>query len=308
MEELFAKGEELVSLNEWKDTMTSLNSTEELKDSEDNIAVDVKKLVEQAILGRIQGNESIGICFSGGLDSSFIAAICKKNNIRFTCYTVGFQDGNMEIPEDVLHAREVAKFLNLTDNEFKFKIFNLKEVEEIIKKTAQILKSIPDNDNINQIVNLGVGSVEVAAYSISKHEKFFFSGLGSEEIFAGYDRHKSNPTNEECFKGLLKMHERDLLRDSTVSKSLGFNFLTPFLDKELISYSLKIPVQYKINKDGSKMILRKAAISHLGKFSERPKKAAQYGSSFDKAITKLAAKNGFKTKKEYYQSITSASS
>jgi len=304
MQELFNDGGGLVSIDKWKDDINTLCSIKELNETEDKFASELRILVERAVLNRIRGKEPIGICFSGGLDSSLIAAVCKKNKIKFTCYTVGFQDGNMEIPEDVKHAKQVAEFLELTEEEFKVKIFNLGEIEQIIKKTSHILRNIPDNDNINQIVNLGVGSVEVAAHSISKNEKFFFSGLGSEEIFAGYDRHKNTPTNQECLNGLLKMYERDLLRDSTVSKSLGFSFLTPFLDKELITYSMTIPIEYKINDQGSKMILRKAAISYLGKFSERPKKAAQYGSSFDKAITKLSTKKGFKTKKEYYKSIS----
>jgi asparagine synthase (glutamine-hydrolysing) len=209
----------------------------------------------------------------------------------------------MEIPEDIKHAKEVAKHLKLTENEFKVKIFDLKEMEEIIKKTAKIIQKIPENPNINLNVNLGVAAVEVAAYSISKKEKYFFSGIGSEEIFAGYDRHKNTPTNEECYNGLLKMYQRDLLRDAAVAESLKFAFLTPFLDKKLIEYSLKIPIQFKINTDGNKMILRKAALLYLEKFSERPKKAAQYGSSFDKAIGKLAKQKGYETKSEFIKSI-----
>lgn len=302
MQELF-DNDGLIEEFGWIKSIEGLRPSKELSDAEDKIALEVKRLVEHAVKERIKDNEPIGIFFSGGLDSSLIAAICKKNNIKFTCYTVGFQDGNMEIPEDVKHAKEVAKFLNLTDEEFKTKVFNIKEAEEIINKTSKILKNIPKNENINPIVNLGVGSVEVAAYSISKKERFFFSGLGSEELFAGYERHKNTPTNQECFNGLLKMYERDLLRDSAISSASGFSFLTPFLDKELIKYSLRIPIDYKINEKGSKMILRKAAVVYLKKFSERPKKAAQYGSSFDKAITKLASKKGFKTKKEYYESL-----
>jgi asparagine synthase (glutamine-hydrolysing) len=37
----------------------------------------------------------------------------------------------------------------------------------------------------------------------------------------------------------------------------------------------------------------------------RKKKGAQYGSSFDKAITRLAKRNGFKLKKRYLNSIIS---
>lgn len=294
----------LVNLDEWIERIKNLYSEEELDDSEQKIAETIKKMVEEAILERVKDKKDIGIFFSGGLDSSLIAAICKKHKIKFTCYTVGFQYGNMEIPEDVKHSKEVAKHLSLTDNEFKVRVFNLDEIKKIMQKTAQIIRSIPINDNINSIVNLGVASVEVAAHSISKKEKFFFSGIGSEEIFAGYERHKNNPSNYECFNGLLKMYERDLLRDSAVANALEFKFLTPFLDKELIKYSLKIPIQFKINDDGNKMILRKAAQMYLGKYSERPKKAAQYGSSFDKAIAKLATIHGFASKKEYYENLT----
>lgn len=303
MQELFDNNG-LIEESEWIKIIETLKPLNELSDSEDKIASDVRRLVEKAVKDRIKDNEPAGIFFSGGLDSSLIAAICKKNKIKFTCYTVGFQDGNMEIPEDVKYAKEVAKHLKLDNEEFKVKIFDLKEIEEILKKTAMILKDVPNKDNINQIVNLGVAAVEVAAHSISKKEKYFFSGIGSEEIYAGYDRHKNNPTNQECFNGLLKMYERDLLRDSAVAKKLGFSFLTPFLDKELIKYSLSIPIDYKIKERESKMILRKAALPYLKNFTERPKKAAQYGSSFDKAITKLASKKGFKMKKEYYKSLT----
>jgi asparagine synthase (glutamine-hydrolysing) len=39
--------------------------------------------------------------------------------------------------------------------------------------------------------------------------------------------------------------------------------------------------------------------------SGRKKKGAQYGSNFDKAITKLAKRNGFKLKKRYLDSLIS---
>ncbi len=302
MHELF-ENDGLVEESEWIKSIERLQPHNEISDPEEVIVHELMKFVESAVIERAKENIPLGIFFSGGLDSSLIAAICKRHKIRFTCYTVGFQDGNMEIPEDVKHAKEVAKHLDLSDAEFKVKIFNIEEAEETLKNTAQMLQGIPIKDDINRIVNLGVAAVEAAAYSISKKEKYFFSGIGSEEIFAGYERHKKNPTNEECYNGLMKMHQRDLLRDSAVADSLGFSFLTPFLDEKLIRYALSIPINLKVNEHGSKMILRKAAIPYLGKFSERPKKAAQYGSSFDKAITKLSAKHGFASKKEYYESL-----
>ncbi|MEM4638018.1 MAG: asparagine synthase C-terminal domain-containing protein [Candidatus Woesearchaeota archaeon] len=328
MQEIYLNNNELISIGDWRKKIADLYTNKELKESETAILGKIIILIECAIKKRTDylniinnnkkkytkksinkkimeetTNNSLGIFFSGGLDSSLIAAICKKNNLKFTCYTVGFQDGNMNIPEDVKHAQNVASFLGLTDKEFKIKIFNLREAEKIIIQTAKILSKIPKKENINNIVNLGVGSVISAAYSISNNENFFFSGLGSEELFAGYERHKKNPSNDECFNGLINMYERDLLRDYTISQYYNFKFLTPFLDEELIKYALRIPIKMKINDNNNKIILRKAAYIYLKEFSERPKKAAQYGSSFDKAIAKLALKNGFKTKNDYYESI-----
>ena len=300
-QEFFIRDDVLIPEDEWIEKINSfyVDDKDELKDPESKIALEVRRLTDEAIKERVEGLDSVGICFSGGLDSSYIAAICKKLEVNFTCYTVGFQDGQFKEPEDIIHAKLVAKYLKLSDDEFKSKIFNLKEIEEIIRKTTKILKAA----NACNVVTVGVGTVEVAAHSISKHEKIFFSGLGSEEIFAGYDRHKNNPTNKECHDGLLKMYQRDLIRDTAIPKALKFGFTTPFLDEKLIKYSMKIPIQYKINSQGSKMILRKAAEPYLEKYSERPKKAAQYGSSVDRAIEKLSRMNKFARKDEYLESI-----
>lgn len=298
-QEFFVKNDEIVSEDEWIKKIESLRHEPELKDTESKIALEVRRLVDDAIMTRIEGLDDVGIFFSGGLDSSYIAAICKKLRANFTCYTVGFQDGQFRNPEDTLYSEQVARHLKLNDDEFKVKIFNFKEIESIIKRTSKILQPA----KANTVVNVGVGAVEVAAHSISKNEKVFFSGIGSEELFAGYERHKLNPTNDECFDGLLKMYQRDLIRDSAIPKALKFRFATPFLDEKLIEYALRIPIEYKINSYGSKMILRKAAVPYLGKYSERPKKAAQYGSNTDKAIEKLAHQGKFKTKKEYLESL-----
>ncbi|MBW2998698.1 ATP-binding protein, partial [Candidatus Woesearchaeota archaeon] len=68
----------------------------------------------------------------------------------------------------------------------------------------------------------------------------------------------------------------------------------------MVKYCLKIPQKYKI-KDGIKKYILRDMCEDLGldkEFSFRKKKAAQYGSKFDKAIMRLA-KNEKKTKSEY---------
>ena len=296
MQEIWESNGKLISKEDWGELIDGLKHKKLIHKKEDAKKVLKEKLVK-AIRSRIP-QERFGILFSGGVDSAFIAAICKLNNANFVCYTVGFQDETKE-PDDVIEAKKVAEKLGL---QLQVKILNLNEFEEIVKKTIKILKPKKKID----VVSIGVGAVEVAAIEMGliQNIKTFLGGLGSEEIFAGYERHDQAPSIEdECWKGLKYMHERDLIRDFRIAEELNIIAKTPFLDKDLVEYAMMLPGTWKIVNEKKKVILREIAEEFLGEFAWRKKKAAQYGSCFDKAISKLARKNGFKFKKEYLESL-----
>lgn len=260
----------------------------------DKIRKQLKELIIEAVKNRAK-NKKTGVLFSGGIDSVIISFILKKLGIDFTCYTAAVED-DFKTAEDMIWAEKAAKELG-----FRLKVNKIKlnQAEKIIKKTAKILNKIE-----NKVVHVGVGSVMVAVSEYAKKDKikYLFSGLGSEEIFAGYQRHgNAKDINKECKKGLKNMEQGDLLRDGLISKHEKIKFLTPFLDKKLVEYALKIPGKYKIKNNIKKYILRLTALD-LGipkELAFRKKRAAQYGSNFDKAIMKLAKKNKFKYKKHY---------
>jgi diphthine-ammonia ligase len=296
MQEIWQAGNGLIEKENWGTLIESLKTNLIIKDKEE-----AKKILQEKLISSVKERipkEKFGIFFSGGVDSSLIAALCAKQHANFTCYSVGFQEDTKE-PEDIVEAIKVAKKLNF---DLKYKIFTLDEAEVIIKETVSLLQSVGKND----VVNVGVGSVILAAAEMGKNDgiKHFLGGLGSEEIFAGYERHaKAINAHEECWKGLKLMWGRDLVRDCTLAKALNISVGTPFLDKELIKFSMKIPEEWKISEEEKKIILREVAEEFLGEFAWRKKKAAQYGSSFDKAISKLARKNGFKLKKDWLDSL-----
>ena len=273
--------------DEWKAKVDELKS--KVSGSPD------KERLKQAIIDAVkQVKEPFGVLFSGGVDSVIIALICKQLGLNFTCYTVGFKDS-----PDIFYAREIAKKYNLN---YKEKIFDLHEIHEILKKTIKIFPK--QEFSADYFVTIDVASVIVAAKSIAK-ENTFFSGLGAEEIFAGYARHgKVQNVNEECWRGLREMWKRDFHRDLTVGKALKIKFLTPFLDESVIIEAMKFGDKDKIGEN-NKLILRKIA-EELGldkKYAERKKQGAQYGSKFDNAILKLTKMNGFKYKQQYIESI-----
>jgi asparagine synthase (glutamine-hydrolysing) len=274
---------------QWFDFINSLRTDNIIENKEK-----AKELLEKELINSIKKripDKKFGILFSGGVDSSTIALIAKKFSKNFICYTVGFRNS-----EDVKYAKLVAKKLKI---KLKIKILELEDIEKIIKKLVKILPNV-------DVVRIGVGLVTYSASELAKKDKInvIFTGLGSEEIFAGYQRHKeAEDINEECWNGLKQMYDRDLMRDIPIGKYLKVKFETPFLDENVIKIAMQIPAKYKIDKE-NKLILREVSYDlGLKEFAFRKKKAAQYGSNFIKALDKITKKNGFKYKTEYLQSL-----
>lgn len=250
------------------------------------IGGNLKESLLNAIKTRIP-NQKFGIMFSGGVDSSLIALICKQFGADFICYAVGIENST-----DLVAAKKAAKLLDI---KLVTKQYTLKQAEKIIQKVTKIVGT--------DIVKVGVGAVVYACGELAKKDKIniLFSGLGSEEIFAGYERHKVKDVNQECWNGLNAMWQRDLTRDYAIANKLNFEIETPFLDHELIKAAMNIPGNEKISNEYKKIPLRKLAVTLKLpiEIAWRKKQAAQYGSKFDRAILRLARKHGFKYKKDY---------
>ncbi len=236
------------------------------------------------------------VLFSGGVDSSSIALMLKKLGLKPLLISLGVK--NMP-NKDLEVSKDVAKFLGLELIEVET---TLEEIENAIKDTIMIIGS-------KTTTKIEVGLV---GYLLLKHikEKLnlndaeIFTGLGSEEIFAGYERHKSNPFLESI-AGTLNIYHRDVYRDYRLIKHFGFKPMLPFLDNELIREALKVR-KFKIYNGFKKYIFRLIAKDlGLEHFAFRKKLAAQYGSSISKALQKLTKKNGFKYKKDYIKSLIS---
>jgi len=274
-----------ISKKELKQIERDFFSVNVSDESDEKIISKTEDLILDAIKKRIPKNRKIGLLFSGGIDSTFIALILKKLKVPFTCYTAVMVEEGLSDPSDLLWSKKVAKELDLN---LKIITISLNEVSSYLEKILPIIED-------NNVVKVGVALPFYLCSQKAKEDgvKVLFSGLGSEEIFAGYDRHKKSlKINEECLSGLRKIYERDLYRDDCITMHHTIELRLPFLDKKLVEYSLKIPEHLKIDSENSKLILRKIAKKQglIDEFSERKKKAAQYGSNFDKALEKLSKK------------------
>ncbi|MEO2180206.1 MAG: hypothetical protein CXT75_00755 [Methanobacteriota archaeon] len=295
-----------ISDSNWIKHIESLQNIKDVVGTKQNLARALKKSIINDL-----PKEPFGILLSGGVDSSIIAKICKDDNASFRCFCVGIEGS-----EDLKVAKEIAILLDL---ELVSKEFELDEIEQLLMKVIDILPRpiIHDDNYIEYMVKVSVSAVLLAAISLGD-EKIFFSGIGAEELFAGYQRHVKSVgeggtwrgmdikgLEEESWEGLKRLNNLVISRDKLISESVAKEIISPYIDDKLIVLAMSLSTDEKIDSTTNKKILREIA-DDLGvpkEASARKKKGAQYGSNFDKAITKLAKKNGFKLKKRYLDSL-----
>lgn len=280
------KNGNLIPKNEWLDY---IKQVETLEFFEKNL--DYKSLLKEQILAALsqqQSKQPLSILFSGGIDSTLIAYCLSQFSPKPVCHTIGIENA-----PDVIWAKRVSKELDL---DLETHILTKDQIFSLVKTVVSLLPA----DN----VTAGVGAVSLAGCLESKKagQEIVFTGLGSEEIFAGYQRHEmSTDIHQECFEGLKTMYQRDFVRDITLAKHAGVSVCAPLLSSNVIECAMRIPPSKKINEEYKKVILREVA-EDLGipkEFAWRKKKAAQYGSHIDKVIKKLAKEHNFRYRRDF---------
>lgn len=257
----------------------------------DEIAEEIAEKFVEAVKKRIPEGD-LALLFSGGVDSTMVAAALQQLDIEFTAYTAGIQHGNVNAPRDMEWAEEIAEEMDI---DLRSHMSDLEEVEQVLQQTTEWISS-------TSVVKNGVALPFHLA--LNGDEKVVLSGLGSEQLYAGYHRQQGY-LNRECLSGLRGMYEQDLYRDNVVSFRNGYELRVPFLDHDLVRHALTIPAEYKQEDGYRKYVLRKAA-EKLGvpeKVAWRKKTAAQYGSNFDKAIDRISRDRGLESKQDYLNSL-----
>ena len=219
----------------------------------------IDKLLKLSVSKRIEGLREVGVIFSGGLDSSYLALllgeIAENIPLKITLYAVG-AEGSKDI-ESAIYA---SKFLNLD-----LKICEVTE-EMVRESLPEVVKAIGDDN----LMKVGVGMTTYLATKM---------------------------VAEDGIKvAISNMYHVNLERDDACSMLNSVELRLPFLDKNLVELVLNIPDNKKIvsmHDDMRKSILRKLAFEEGLDYeiAYRPKKAAQYGTGIDKILRKKILKD-----------------
>ena len=251
----------------------------------------IDKALKLSVSKRIEGLSEVGVIFSGGLDSSYLALLLKEISqniaLKIKLYAVGVEGSH-----DVEAAIYASKFLNLD--------LEICEVtEELVREALpDVVKAIGDDN----LMKIGVGLTTYFATQMAARDglKVAISGQGADELFGGYKRYVQSfideTLNYDLREGMSNMYHVNLERDDACSMLNSVELRLPFLDKNLVELVLNIPDNKKIvsmHDDMRKSILRKIAFEEGLDYeiAYRPKKAAQYGTGIDKILRKKIIKD-----------------
>jgi len=211
----------------------------------DEICFNIRVLLEEAV----KRNICEGILLSGGLDTSILAVLASKFT-PLTAFTVGF--GLAEAP-DVEYAKIVSSKLRLNHVVY---YFGESEIYGAIRRVIEIVKSF-DPMEIRNSAAIYIGLRVAREHGVNA----VMTGDGADELFAGY----SFLFGLE--KGRLDLELQKLwseMRFSSIllARTLGLEAKLPFLDKNFMSFAMKIDSKYKVRSERGKIygkwILRKA--------------------------------------------------
>ncbi|MCD6155753.1 MAG: asparagine synthase [Candidatus Atribacteria bacterium] len=218
----------------------------------EEISRKLRALLEDSITKRIGGMKEAGSWLSGGLDSSTIATLLRDRVDKLYTFAAGFSGA-----EDLEYARVVADYIGSQHQEV---IINLEDAIRLLPEVIYHLESFDALLVRSSITNYAVSKVA------AEYVPVVFSGEGGDELFAGYDYLKSFPEEKltaELIDILGRLHNTALQRVDRSSAAHGLLVHVPFVDREIVSFALSIPPEYKIKEGIEKWILRKAVEDKL---------------------------------------------
>lgn len=132
---------------------------------------------QQAVRSRMVSDVPLGALLSGGVDSSaIVAAMAESGEVTVKTFCIGYGNEGADFDERQ-HARLVARHFGTEHHEFVVKPRVVEELPHIVRAFDQ-----PFADS-SAIVNYYVYR------ETRKHVKVVLSGLGGDEVAAGYERH-----------------------------------------------------------------------------------------------------------------------
>jgi asparagine synthase (glutamine-hydrolysing) len=156
-------------------------SLEPFAETEKAAAERLQPILEEAVRLQLVSDVPVGVFLSGGIDSSALVSILRRRGVTASTFSIVFREADFS---EVQHSRAIAAKFH-TDH------------HEINVSEDDVLAAIPDALGAMDLPTMdGINTYFVSRETRRAGVKVALSGLGGDEVFAGYSTFRTVPRME----------------------------------------------------------------------------------------------------------------
>lgn len=234
--------------------------------------INLENIFDQAVSSQLVSDVPVGICLSGGIDSSLITAFASRHLSRISTFTAVFP--NDKKYDESKYANLIADHFSTDHNEI---IINYSGIDIFEKIKYFFDEPLADSSSICTFL---------LYQELSKFCKVALGGDGSDEIFGGYSHHYLK--NKYLLDFLPKLLLRKLNKNVAENLPLGFKGRNFLLNLHLKKLSLIPPYPFLFDFQSRKELLD----DHLNFMPKGDEEFCKYYDDLDN-FSELAINNDF---------------
>ena len=150
-------------------------------EDKEHAAADLRPILEESVRLQLISDVPVGVFLSGGIDSSALVSILSRGGVTPSTFSIVFREADFS---EAQHSRAIAQKFH-TDH------------HEITVSQKDVLAAIPDALRAMDLPTMdGINTYFVSRETRAAGVKVALSGLGGDEVFAGYSNFKTVPRME----------------------------------------------------------------------------------------------------------------
>jgi asparagine synthase (glutamine-hydrolysing) len=147
-------------------------------------------ILRDAVLSHLVSDVPVGVFLSGGIDSSALVAVLSQNGVRANTFSLVFEEEEFD---EGRYSREIARRFDTEHHEIPI------SPQDTLASLPEALRAM-DQPTID-----GINTYLVSAKTRAAGVKVALTGLGADEMFAGYSNFRHVPRMEAFSKRLGRL-------------------------------------------------------------------------------------------------------